>query len=298
MLKEYLKELNKCTLCPIKCGVNRNNEELGRCQAGNKIKIGLYSLHYDEEPCISGKEGSGTVFFSNCNLKCKFCQNHKISCEGKGKEISINKLANIFLELQEKGANNINLVTAIPYVIHIIEAIKQAKQKGLKIPILYNTSGYETIETLKRLEGYIDIYLPDFKYYDNNLAYRLSGIKDYRQTVEQALLEMQRQVGKNKYNEKGILQKGMIIRHLVLPNNIQNSKDVLNWIKENMGEEITISLMAQYFPTYKAIEDNEINRKLTQKEYNEIEKYLYKLNIENGYIQDLEDEEEKYVPKF
>ena len=298
MLKEELKELNKCTLCPIKCGVNRNNEELGRCQAGNKIKIGLYSLHYDEEPCISGKEGSGTVFFSNCNLKCKFCQNYKISCEGKGKEISINNLANIFLELQEKGANNINLVTAIPYVIHIIEAIKQAKQKGLKIPILYNTSGYETIETLKRLEGYIDIYLPDFKYYDNNLAYRLSGIKDYRQTVEQALLEMQRQVGKNKYNEKGILQKGMIIRHLVLPNNIQNSKDVLNWIKENMGEEIIISLMAQYFPTYKAIEDNEINRKLTQKEYNEIENYLYKLNIENGYIQDLEDEEEKYVPKF
>ena len=298
MLKEELKELNKCTLCPIKCGVNRNNEELGRCQAGNKIKIGLYSLHYYEEPCISGKEGSGTVFFSNCNLKCKFCQNYKISCEGKGKEISINNLANIFLELQEKGANNINLVTAIPYVIHIIEAIKQAKQKGLKIPILYNTSGYETIETLKRLEGYIDIYLPDFKYYDNNLAYRLSGIKDYRQTVEQALLEMQRQVGKNKYNEKGILQKGMIIRHLVLPNNIQNSKDVLNWIKENMGEEIIISLMAQYFPTYKAIEDNEINRKLTQKEYNEIENYLYKLNIENGYIQDLEDEEEKYVPKF
>ena len=298
MLKEYLKELNKCTLCPIKCGVNRNNEELGRCQAGNKIKIGLYSLHYDEEPCISGKEGSGTVFFSNCNLKCKFCQNYKISCEGKGKEISINNLANIFLELQEKGANNINLVTAIPYVIHIIEAIKQAKQKGLKIPILYNTSGYETIKTLKRLEGYIDIYLPDFKYYDNNLAYRLSGIKDYRQTVEQALLEMQRQVGKNKYNEKGILQKGMIIRHLVLPNNIQNSKDVLNWIKENMGEEIIISLMAQYFPTYKAIEDNEINRKLKQKEYNEIENYLYKLNIENGYIQDLEDEEEKYVPKF
>lgn len=293
-----MEELEECKLCPIQCKINRNKGELGRCKAGNKIQLGLYSLHFDEEPCISGKKGSGTVFFSNCNLKCKFCQNYKISCEGKGEEITIEKLAEIFLKQQEKGANNINLVTAVPYVLHIIEAIKLAKKQGLRIPILYNTSGYETIETLKKLEGYIDIYLPDFKYYDNNLALRLSGVKDYREVAEKAIIEMYRQVGENEYDENGLLKKGMIIRHLVLPNNIQNSKDVLKWIKENMPENITISLMAQYFPTYKACEDREINRKLTRNEYEEIENYLYDLGIENGYMQDLEEDEEKYVPKF
>lgn len=293
-----MEELEKCKLCPIKCQINRNKGELGKCKAGNKIKLGLYSLHYDEEPCISGKEGSGTVFFSNCNLKCKFCQNHKISCEGKGEEIKIERLSEIFLEQQQKGANNINLVTATPYVLHVIEAIKLSKKQGLKIPILYNTSGYETIETLKKLEGYIDIYLPDFKYYDNKLALRLSGIKDYREVAEKAILEMYRQVGKNQYDENGLLKKGMIIRHLVLPNNIQNSKNVLKWIKDNMPNDITISLMAQYFPTYKACEDKEINRKLTKQEYEEIENYLYELGIENGYMQELEEDEEKYVPKF
>lgn len=293
-----MEELEECKLCPIQCKINRNKGELGRCKAGNKIQLGLYSLHFDEEPCISGKTGSGTVFFSNCNLKCKFCQNYKISCEGKGEEITIERLAEIFLEEQENGANNINLVTAAPYVLHIIEAIKLAKKQGLRIPILYNTSGYETIETLKKLEGYIDIYLPDFKYYDNNLALRLSGVKDYREVAKKAIIEMYRQVGENEYDENGLLKKGMIIRHLVLPNNIQNSKDVLKWIKENMPENITISLMAQYFPTYKACEDREINRKLTRKEYEEIENYLYDLGIENGYMQDLEEDEEKYVPKF
>ena len=293
-----MKELEECTLCPFKCKVNRNKNELGRCRAGNKIKIGLYSLHYDEEPCISGKSGSGTVFFSNCNLKCEFCQNYKISCESKGEEISIEKLSEIFLEQQNKGANNINLVTAVPYIPHILEAIKKAKEKGLNIPILYNTSGYENIETLKMLEGYIDIYLPDFKYYDNDLAMRLSKVKDYREKAEAAILEMKRQVGENIYDQNGIMRKGLIIRHLVLPNNIQNSKDILKWIKENLGEETTISLMAQYFPTYKALENKEINRKLTKEEYEEIENYLYELNLKNGYIQDLEDEEEKYVPKF
>ncbi len=293
-----MKELEECTLCPFKCKVNRNKNELGRCRAGNKIKIGLYSLHYDEEPCISGEKGSGTVFFSDCNLKCEFCQNYKISCESKGEEISIEKLSEIFIEQQNNGANNINLVTAVPYISHILEAIKIAKEKGLNIPILYNTSGYENIETLKMLEGYIDIYLPDFKYYDNDLAMRLSKVKDYKEQTEAAILEMKRQVGENVYNENGIMQKGIIVRHLVLPNNIQNSKDVLKWIKEKLGSKTTISLMAQYFPTYKALENKEIDRKLTKEEYEEIENYLYELNLENGYIQDLEDEEEKYVPKF
>ena len=293
-----MNELDECKLCPFECKVNRNEGKIGRCKARNKVKIGLYSLHYDEEPCISGKNGSGTVFFSNCNLKCIFCQNYKISCESKGEEITTNELSEIFLKLQEKGANNINLVTAVPYVMQIIEAIKIARNNGLIIPILYNTSGYESIETLKKLEGYIDIYLPDFKYYDNKLATRLSNVTNYREVTTKALLEMKRQVGKNIYDENGILKRGMIIRHLVLPENIQNSKEVLKWIKNNMGDDITISLMAQYFPTYKALEDNQINRKLTPDEYNEIEEYLYKLNIDNGYIQDLDEEEEKYVPKF
>lgn len=293
-----MKELDECKLCPFECKVNRNMNCLGRCRAGKNVKIGLYSLHYDEEPCISGKEGSGTVFFSDCNLKCKFCQNYKISCEGKGKEITVQELAGIFLEQQRNGANNINLVTAVPYIPHVIEALKLAKLKGLKIPIVYNTSGYEKEETLRMLDGYIDIYLPDFKYFDNNLAIRLSGVNNYREITEKALKEMYRQVGKNQYDPNGMLKKGMIIRHLVLPDNIQNSKDVLNWIKENMPEDVLVSLMAQYFPTYKANGDVQINRKLTQTEYNEIENYLFELNIENGYIQDLEDEEEKYVPKF
>lgn len=292
-----MKELDICELCPVRCKVNRNKNQLGRCKAGNKIKLGLYSLHFDEEPCISGESGSGTVFFSNCNLKCKFCQNYKISCEGKGKEITIEELAQIFINQQENGANNINLVTGTPYVIHIIEAIKLAKKQGLEIPIVYNTSGYEKIETLKKLEGYIDIYLPDFKYYDNNLAKRLSGVKNYREITQKAILEMYRQVGKNEYDENGILKKGMIIRHLVLPNNIENSKDILKWIKQNVADS-TVSIMAQYFPTYRALEDNEINRKLTKEEFEEIENYVYKLEIENGYIQDLEENEEKYVPKF
>lgn len=293
-----MKELEECNLCPIQCKVNRNIGNLGRCKAGKKIKLGLYSLHFDEEPCISGKNGSGTVFFSNCNLKCKFCQNYKISCEGKGKEITTEELSEIFLEQQKKGANNINLVTATPYIVQIIEAIKISRQKGLNIPILYNTSGYESIETLKILEGYIDIYLPDFKYFDNNLGLRLSGINNYKEIAIQAIKEMYRQVGKNQYDKNEILKRGMIIRHLVLPNNIQNSKDILKWIKENMPEDIMISLMAQYFPTYKAFESEEINRKLTKEEFEEIENYLYELEFKNGYIQDLEDNEEQYVPKF
>jgi len=297
-MENNIKLLQECQLCPRKCNINRLKGNIGFCGASNNIKIAKASLHYFEEPCISDTNGSGTIFFSGCNLNCKFCQNYKISCEGKGEEITIERLSEIFLEEQQKGANNINLVTATPYVLHVIEAIKLAKKQGLKIPILYNTSGYENVETIKVLEGYIDIYLPDFKYYDNNLALRLSGIKDYREVTEKAILEMYKQVGKNEYDENGLLKKGMIIRHLVLPNNIQNSKNILKWIKDNMPNDITISLMAQYFPTYKACEDKEINRKLTKQEYEEIENYLYELGIENGYMQELEEDEEKYVPKF
>lgn len=293
-----MKELEECKLCPFECKINRENGELGRCKAGAKIKLGLVTKHYGEEPCISGENGSGTVFFSNCNLKCKFCQNYKISSEGKGEEISVEKLAECFLKHQEDGANNINLVTPTPYVIQIIKAIKIAKSKGLKIPIVYNTSGYEKVEILKRLEGLVDVYLPDFKYFDNELAFELSGAKDYREHTTKALLEMQRQIPETIIDENGIMKKGIIIRHLILPNHIDNSKHVLKWIKENMREDVFVSLMAQYFPTYKALETDDINRKLTLEEYKEVEDYLFELDIQNGFVQDLEDEEEQYVPEF
>ena len=294
----YLSELNKCNLCPHECNINRNDGKIGRCRASNKVKIALYSTHNFEEPCISGTKGSGTVFFSNCNLNCVYCQNYEISQLGKGKEITIEELSDIFLIQQEKHVENINLVTPTSYVPQIIQAIKIAKNKGLKIPIVYNTNSYENIETLKILEGYIDIYLPDLKYSQNDLGKRYSNIDNYFEIATKAIKEMVRQVGVPKINKNGIIQKGVIIRHLVLPNNIENSEKVLKWIKENLPEEIYISIMAQYFPTYKAKDNNELNRKLTKDEWSEIENYIEELNIKNGYVQELGEHEEEYVPKW
>ncbi len=278
--------------------VNRNNGKIGRCKCNNRIKIALASIHQYEEPCLSEENGSGTIFFSNCNLNCIYCQNYEISQLGKGEEISIEDLANIFIKQQKKKVNNINLVTPTMYAYQIIEAIKIARKKGLRIPIVYNTNGYENIETIKALDGYIDIYLPDLKYYSEELSQKYSGVKNYFEIASEAIKEMCKQVGKSEFNDKGIMQKGVIIRHLVLPNHIQNTKHVLKWIKENLPEDTYVSVMAQYFPTYKARKDNLLNRKLTKKEYKEIENYLYTLDIENGYIQELGEHEEEYVPDF
>ncbi|MGN1269657.1 MAG: radical SAM protein [Clostridia bacterium] len=238
------------------------------------------------------------MFFSNCNLNCIYCQNYEISQLGKGIEVSIDELANIFLKQQEKGVNNINLVTPTMYAYQIIEAIKIAKQNGLKIPIIYNTNGYETVETIKKLEGYIDVYLPDLKYYSDELSKKYSKADNYFKIAIQAIKQMQKQVGNPVFNEEGIIQKGLIIRHLVLPNHLQNTKHILKWIKQNMPEETYVSIMAQYFPTYKAKEDKLLNRKLTKKEYKEIENFLYTLDLKNGYIQELGEHEEEYVPKW
>ena len=292
------KELEKCSICPHMCGINRNNGQIGRCKSNNKVKIALYSVHDFEEPCVSGENGSGTVFFSNCNMNCVFCQNYEISQQGKGKEITIERLAEIFLEQQNRNVNNINLVTPTSYVPQIIEAIKIARVNGLKIPIIYNTNGYENVETIKMLEGYIDIYLPDLKYAEDNLGLEYSKVKNYFEIATTAIKEMYRQVGSPKLNNDGIIEKGLIIRHLILPNNIENSKKVLKWIKENMDKDVYVSVMAQYFPTYKAKQIENINRKLTKEEYEEIENYLYDLDIENGYIQELGEHEEEYVPKW
>ena len=293
-----MEELKSCNICPHKCGVNRLNGIKGRCKCDNKIKIALASVHNYEEPCISGKNGSGTVFFSNCNLNCIYCQNYEISQLGKGKEITIEHLAQIFIKQQEKNVNNINLVTPTMYVPQIIEAIKIARKKGLNIPIIYNSNGYENVETIKKLNGYIDIYLPDLKYYSNEIAKKYSKIDNYFETAISAIKEMQKQVGNPIFNEEGIIQKGVIIRHLILPHHLLNTKNILKYVKENFDENIYISIMAQYFPTYKAKEDKLINRKLTKKEYKEIENYLYLLNLKNGYIQELGEHEEEYVPNF
>lgn len=292
--------LEECKLCPFECKVNREDGKLGKCMAGKNAKVALYQLHYNEEPCISGKEGSGTVFFSNCNLKCVFCQNYEISSEEYGKEVSVQELASIFIELQEQGANNINLVTPTPYVYQIIDALKIAKKNGLRIPILYNTSGYEKVETLKLLDGLIDIYLPDFKYADNELALKLSGTKDYFEVASKSMIEMQRQIGRPILSQPGIMQKGMIIRHLILPNHIDNTEKVLSWISENMNKDVYVSIMSQYFPCYKATKMEDLNRKITYEEYCEVENFLSLTNIENGYMQDYceDEDEEKYVPDF
>ena len=293
-----MQELEKCKICPHNCGVNRLNGNIGRCKSNGNIKLAMASIHNFEEPCISGENGSGTVFFSNCNMNCVFCQNYKISQQGLGREISIEELAEIFIDEQNKNAENINLVTPTMYVYHIIEAIKIARNKGLKIPIVYNSNGYENVETIKKLKGYIDIYLPDLKYYDDDLAFKYSGVKNYFENATSAIKEMYNQVGSPVLDENGMMKKGLIIRHLVLPNNLQNSKEVLKWINDNIDKNVFVSVMAQYFPTNRAKEFPEINRKLTKEEYEEIENYLYSLDLDNGYIQELGEHEEEYVPDF
>lgn len=300
--------LEKCNICPHECKVNRNLGKLGKCLADSKIKIAKAGMHYFEEPCISGcgnceksrktLPGSGTIFFSNCNLNCVFCQNYKISQEDFGVCVSIQKLADIMLKLQDEGAYNINLVTPTIYTLQIKEAILIAKKKGLKIPIIYNSSGYEKVETLKLLNGLIDVYLPDIKYFDNKIAFKYSKIKKYFDFTSLALIEMYKQVGKPVFDENGLIKKGLIIRHLMLPNNTRDSKKVLLWIKENIGCDVYISLMSQYFPTNKACNYEKINRKLTKKELKIVEKCMYDLGFDNGYVQKIEKNEEQYVPDF
>ena len=293
-----LEKLENCTICPHQCGVDRKKGQIGRCQAKDTVKIALYSVHFFEEPCISGEKGSGTIFFSHCNLNCLYCQNYEISQLGKGKEYTIEQLAEIMLKQQNLGVANINLVTPTSYVPQIIEAIKIANKNGLNIPIVYNTNSYEKIETLKMLEGYIDIYLPDLKYADDELGKKYSNINHYFETAIKAIQEMRRQVGPTVLDSNGMMKKGVMIRHLVLPNYIENSKNVLKWLKENIHPEDYISVMAQYFPTYLTKQDKFMNRKLTTEEWEEIENYIEELDFKNGFVQELGEHEEEYVPKW
>lgn len=290
-------EYKNCKMCPRECGIDRT-KSIGVCGASDKIKVALVSMHDYEEPCISDKNSSGTVFFSNCNLKCVYCQNFKISRNGFGKEITVTRLADIFLEQQKRGVNNINLVTPTMYIDGIIEAIKMARNNGLTIPVVYNSSGYEKVETIRKLKGYIDIYLPDFKYATNRLGIRYSGVNNYVESAVSSIEEMINQVGEPVFNSQGIMQKGVIIRHMILPNNVLNTKMVLKEIAKRFKDKVVVSVMAQYFPAGEAYKFPEINRKISKEELEEVENYLNELNIENGYLQELGEHEEEYVPNF
>lgn len=289
--------MEKCSICPRNCGVNRNNNELGFCKSGKKIRIARYSLHYWEEPCISGEKGSGTIFFSGCNLKCIFCQNYDISINNLGKEISIERFSEICLELQEKGALNINLVTPTTYIPLIKEGIILAKKNGLTIPIVYNTSGYEKISSLKELEGLIDIYLPDFKYFDNNLSKKFSKVDDYFEVASIALKEMYRQVGKPIFKNK-IMKKGVIVRHLLLPKHIEDSKKIIKYLYDTYKDNIYISIMNQYTPVRKIKEYKELNNTVEEKEYDELIDYALDLGVRKAFIQEGETCKESFIPDF
>lgn len=287
--------LNSCELCPRRCKVNRNNNELGYCRASNKMKIGGYHLHMWEEPIITGVKGSGTIFFSYCNLGCVYCQNYDISFNNVGEEITIERFKDICLELQEMGASNINLVTPTHYIPLIREGLILAKREGLTIPIVYNTSSYENVDSLKLLDGLIDIYLPDFKYYDNSLG-KYSNVRDYFEVASLAIEEMYRQVGKPIY-ENGLLKRGMIVRHLVLPHHTDDSKKIIKYLYDKYKDNIILSIMNQY-TNIKKLKYKELNDKVTQEEYDDLIDYACDLGIENCFVQEEESQSESFIPKF
>ena len=289
--------LGKCNLCPRNCLVNRTKEN-GVCGCSDKMVIARASLHMWEEPCISGETGSGTIFFSGCNLKCIFCQNYQISNEIIGSTVTIEEFSNICLNLEKQGANNINLVTPTPYVPLIIEGIKLAKQKGLKIPIVYNTSSYENVDTIKMLDGIIDIYLPDLKYFNDDYAIKYSHAKDYFKYASSSIKEMYKQVGKPIFNKDGIMTKGIIVRHMMLPGLLDDSKEIIKYLYETYGNNIYISIMNQYTPIKKFDRFTELNNKVSDNDYNELVNYACDLGIEKAFIQEGETQSESFIPDF
>ncbi|MDR0398617.1 radical SAM protein [Candidatus Endomicrobiellum devescovinae] len=290
-IEKLYSVMDKCELCPRNCKVNRNKGQKGFCCAAEKILVASCNVHTGEEPPISGSRGSGTIFFSNCTLNCIFCQNYPISQLGNGREISHDDLVDTMLNLQKRGVHNINFVTPTHYSAHIAKAVYLSRKKGLTIPIVYNCSGYESVEILKLLEGIIDIYLPDIKYSSDELAFKYSGIKNYVEINRAALKEMKRQVGDLSVDKNGIAKRGIIIRHLVLPGSIENTKKALDFIAQELSNNTFVSLMAQYHSANKSYEFKELSRCLTEKEYEEAVKYLEKIGLENGWIQDLNNEE-------
>ena len=293
--ESFMKE---CRVCPRNCSADRLSDQKGFCRAGAEIILARAALHMWEESCISGKEGSGAVFFSGCSLGCKFCQNGQISRGQIGKKVTADRLADIFLELQQQKANNINLVTAGHFLPQVAEAIEKSRNRGLQIPVVYNSSGYEKSEMLKLLEGLVDIYLPDFKYMDPELAEKYSYARDYPEVAKEALKEMVRQTGTPEFDRRGIMKKGVIVRHLLLPGHVKDSRRVLEYLLSTYEKEIYISLMNQYTPMPAMKDDPRLSRKVTDREYQRLIDYGLQLGLENGFIQEGETAKESFIPEF
>ncbi len=296
-----MKNMNKyenCLLCPRKCGINRRTGQTGVCGVSSEIKVARAALHYWEEPCISGKRGSGAVFFSGCSLHCVFCQNREISDGKEGKVISKERLSDIFIEIADKGANNINLVTPGQYIPDIVWAVNDAKSRGMKLPIIYNTSGYENVTELKLLEGIVDVYLPDFKYMDSTLSARYSRAKDYPSVAKQALSEMVRQQPEVVIDDAtGLIQKGVIVRQLLLPGHVNDAKAVLKYLYDTYRDHVYISMMSQFTPI--ALKDYpEINRTVTKREYERLVNYALEIGITNAFIQEGDVAKDSFIPAF
>jgi len=290
--------LKGCMLCPRNCRVNRIRGQKGYCRVAADLVVARASLHMWEEPCISGERGSGTVFFSGCALGCVYCQNYNIARSLAGKKITKERLAEIFLELEKKGAHNINLVTPSHYVPQLIESISLARKKGLCLPIVYNCGGYEKVETLKLLRGYVDVYLPDFKYMASSLAKKYSNAPDYFQVASQAVREMVEQVGEPKFDEQGMMIKGVLVRHLTLPGQLEDSKKIIKYLYDTYGDRIYLSIMSQYTPLAHVVKYPELNRKITNEEYNRLVDYAIELGVVNGFIQEGDAALESFIPEF
>lgn len=287
-----------CELCPRKCGANRKSGKIGFCGGEKEAKIARAALHFWEEPCISGESGSGTVFFSGCTMRCIFCQNREISRGEAGKSVSVSRLAEIFLELQQKGANNINLVTPMHYAPQIISALDIAKANGLKLPIVWNTGGWELPENVAAVKDYADIWLTDFKYFDNSLAEKFSNARNYFEIASESLKKMVGQTGEAVFDDNGMMKKGVIVRHLVLPGHTDDSKKILRWLWENFGDKIWISIMNQYTPLCTDEKYPELFRSVTDEEYDEIIDFAVSLGIENAFVQEGGAVGESFIPPF
>mgnify|MGYP003291395065 CR=1 FL=1 len=290
--------LSSCELCPRKCHVNRNKGEKGFCAAGTKVKIARAALHMWEEPCISGENGSGTVFFSGCNMKCAYCQNYVISTECKGNWITEKELAERFLSLQKQGANNINLVTPTHYVPQIIASLDIAKSKGLNIPVIYNSGGYESVETIKLLRGYIDVYMPDFKYFSDKYAIEYSCAPNYFDVASNAIEEMFQQVGVNFFDSSGIISKGVIVRHMMLPGLLFETKKILDYLHLSYGDDIYISLMSQYTPMPNVREHPKLSKRINESHYQAMVDYCIDCGIKNIFVQETASAVQDFIPNF
>ncbi len=293
--------MTRCNLCPRRCNADRATPaglKRSICKASDEVELALVSLHAWEEPCISGKTGAGTVFFSHCNLRCCFCQNYQISAEGRGIRVSVERLSDIFLEQQARGAACVELVTPSQYVDQIVPALERAKAKGLFVPVVYNSNAYELPDTLRRLDGLVDVYLPDLKYFDSRLGERYSGVPHYFEYASRAIEAMFDMAGPAAFGGDGLMKRGLIVRHLVLPWQWRDSCRCLDWLHERFGDDIYISVMNQYMPIYKACRHPEINRPLTTLEYQKVVRHAREIGIKNGFMQVGKTAEAKFIPNF